>query len=211
MSFWKQKSVPSEEKQIESYKLNEMQQKLFDDISKKDWMGWKKEAFLSFFLYQLENPSASSSQLSKKGLHSWTKNARYQKILEQQLQDAQTRFTLSNIVLTVTATLVCFFLGAIIRRIYVINFSVDAIVGVVAAVIAFQNCRVKYRLLRLYTKSRDFYILDGAALLLSVLMKFVLPANVDVSLFIFMMAYFSEKRKFDKILDNIRSSEAKQA
>ena len=50
-------------------------------------------------------------------------------------------------------------------------------------------------------RSRDFIYLDGSSFLLSILLKMALPPNLDFTLVVLIVAYYVEKKKFKKILN----------
>jgi len=134
----------------------------------------------------------------------YTKSAAFKAFEKEQLASLQTSFSLSSIVQVVTETLVCFFINALVRSNYVVNFSVDALVAVIALVLLVRNVWMKYKAISAVCQKRDYIALDGAALILAFLSKLLLPANLDAGLLIFMVSYFVQKRKFENSIKSIR-------
>lgn len=180
--------------------------KLKEDIENKDWPGWKKQICITFLTSKMEaSPTAVSLQDARKNpFEAWRKNARFQTLLKAQLEAAKNAFILCGITITICATLVFFFINAMIRQNYLVNFSVDAIVGVIAAVFLIRNLQIKYGLQKKYGVLKYGILMDLIAVLLSFLLKLWLPSGLDFTLFIFMISYFAQKRQFDTALDNIQ-------
>ena len=106
------------------------------------------------------------------------------------------KIKICNMMLVMSVTLTLFFLKAVLFSSYVVNFSVDAIVGCLAFVFSFINVRTKYRTLKRYNLVRDFIYLDGLSLLLCILFKMFFPVQVDFSLIILLVDYYLCKKRF---------------
>lgn len=169
---------------------------LLKAIDQKDWDGFLKNVYLRCGLERL----AHGKPVSPKSVASWKNTKEFHEILAASVNDAKGKFQICGVMIVMMATLVFFFINAVMRGLYVVNFSVDALVGVAALVFLIHNLRIKYRLVRSLTKSRDYLYLDILSALLSGLLKIMLPANLDFSLFVFMVSYFVQKRKFDQLL-----------
>lgn len=89
------------------------------------------------------------------------------------------KLKICNMMLVMSVTLTLFFLKAVLFSSYVVNFSVDAIVGCAALVFSLINVRTKYRTLRRYDLVRDFVYLDVLSLILCILFKMFFPVQVD--------------------------------
>jgi len=95
-------------------------------------------------------------------------------------------------------TLVLFFAKAMWEGEYFINFSVDAIVGTIALVVAASQYRIKYSVITKFTRSWDYILMDVLSVLLCLLLKVWLPASLDFSLFVLLMNYFLQKKRFEE-------------
>ena len=119
---------------------------------------------------------------------------------ENLLKEDKAKFQLSGIVIVVTGTLILFFLRAILAQEFVVNFSVDAIVGAIALVFFYRNMRIKVRLLKSYEQLKDYIYMDVASFVMCILLKMWLPVMFDVSLVILVISYYVQRRKFEKYL-----------
>jgi hypothetical protein len=159
---------------------------------------------LRLWIGQKEPKKEGSILKKQQALLQYTKSSAFKAFEKEQLASLQTSFSLSSIVQVITETLVCFFINALVRSNYVVNFSVDALVAVIALVLLIRNILIKYKAISAVCLKRDYIALDAAALLLAFLSKLLLPANLDAGLLIFMVSYFVQKRKFENSLKSIR-------
>ena len=126
----------------------------------------------------------------------FSKSSSFKKHAEKMVCRDDEKLKICNMMLVMSVTLTLFFLKAVLFSSYVVNFSVDAIVGCLAFVFSFINVRTKYRTLRRYNLVRDFIYLDGLSLLLCVLFKMFFPVQVDFSLIILLVDYYLCKKRF---------------
>jgi len=98
--------------------------------------------------------------------------------------------------LVMSVTLTLFFFKAVLTQKFMVNFSIDAIIGCAAFVFAFMNVRTKYRTLKRYDLVRDFIYLDVLSLILCILFKISFPVQVDFSLVILIVDYYLCKKRF---------------
>ncbi len=96
-------------------------------------------------------------------------------------------------------TLFIYFLWAVINSKFLVNFSIDALVGVVALVILIRNLKVKYSVIKKYTSEKQFMILDLVAFVLCFLIKVVVKIPFDFSLIILLISHYATKRIFNKM------------
>ena len=125
----------------------------------------------------------------------------FKKMVEQVVQSDKGKFVMSGIVIVMTGTLLVFFLVAILTGKFLFNIWVDGIVGALSIVFLYRNMKIKYRLVKRYTASRDYLYLDIASFVLCFLLKIWLPVSFDFSLIILFIAHFVSKKKFEKMLD----------
>lgn len=185
--------------------------RLLDTLDKKDYPEGKKNLFALYYFDQCDkyakedrlNQLELDSNLSKT-FRSWSKSQSLKKLYDQLIQNEKGKYVMSGIVIIMTCTLVLFFLRAILSEDFVVNFSVDAIVGAIALLFLYRNMRIKYRMLKKYTNIKDFMYLDVASIVLCVLLKIWLPATFDVSLVILMITYYISKKRFDKVLQEFK-------
>ena len=179
--------------------------KMVEVIDKKDWLGIKKAMYARFYVMQMEKAEKEKKPMTYTfdNLRSWRRSSAFKQIEKTIRKEYEEKFTMTGLMIVMSGTMVLFFLRALLAGIYLINFSVDGIVGVIGLVILVTNLQVKYRMIHSCTKSRDFLYMDVSSFLLSFLLKLMLPPNLDFTLVVLLVAYFVEKNKFSKILYSI--------
>ncbi|MDO5026652.1 MAG: hypothetical protein Q4E50_02345 [Tissierellia bacterium] len=113
----------------------------------------------------------------------------------------QAKFIMSGLTIVMMATLFIYYLGAVIRDRYLVSFSFDSIVGVLAFIIMIKNFSIKYKLLAKCEVKKEFILIDLTSLLLCILIKVSFNLAFDLSLPILVIAYFASKKKFEKFLN----------
>lgn len=182
--------------------------RLLDTLDKKDYMPGKKNILACYFFDQCKKYAEEGrldqikldSNLTKE-FNTWPKSQSFKKLKEHILGDEQGKFIMSGIVIVMTGTLILFFLVAMLTDKFLINKWVDTLVGALAIVFFYRNMKSKYKLLKKYTKSRDFLYMDIASIAMSVLVKMMLPQGFDFTLIILFISHFISKKKFEKVLE----------
>lgn len=177
---------------------------LIGDIGSRDWKDGRKQLYLDYLLQQqdaLLNTSRKGRrrESSIKRLAAWHKSGTFIRLLEQQVSMAQEKFRVCGLVSVICATLVLYFFRAWLHEAYVVNFSVDAIFAVIAGVILVRYIQEKYRLLQTFGSWKMTALTDGLAVLLCILWD-LLPVPFDISLVVLFAAYWSEKKRFEREL-----------
>ena len=90
----------------------------------------------------------------------FSKSSTFKKHAEKMVVRDDEKLKICNMMLVMSVTLTLFFLKAVLFSSFVVNFSVDAIVGCAALVFSLINVRTKYRTLQRYDLVRDFVYLD---------------------------------------------------
>lgn len=178
--------------------------RIVNALDQKDWNGLKKDVYATFYLKKFDHAQERGKEmkLATANIQTWRKSSAFKKTVYEVEKGYEEKFTMTGLMIIMTGTMVLFFLRAVMAGTYFINFSVDAIVGVIGAVILFVNLRVKYRMLRNCTTSQNFLWMDILSFMLSFLLKMMLPPNIDFTLVVLIVSYFVEKRKFKGILDD---------
>ena len=183
----------------------ENQNDIFDFLEildKKDILPGKKNVLACYYIDQISKENNKSvKKLSQKDYQSWYKSASFKKVKERIIKNDMDKSVLSAIVSMMMATLVLYFIGAILQQSFVISFSIDAIIGCLAFILLIRNLRIRYRIIKRYTYSKDIYYLDVCSLILCILFKLILPYGIDLSLIILLVDYYITKRKLEKILE----------
>ena len=137
-------------------------------IEKSDLIDAKKELMIEIVQNKKED---DFDKKIDRLYRQFSKSSSFKKHAEKMVCRDDEKLKICNMMLVMSVTLTLFFLKAVLFSSYVVNFSVDAIVGCLAFVFSFINVRTKYRTLRRYNLVRDFIYLDGLSLLLCILFK----------------------------------------
>lgn len=171
-------------------------------IDRKDWKAAKKDLYATYYLTQRDRFAQDGRMkdftLDAGNMKSWRRQSAFKKFLAEYDEQETGKFRITGMITTICMTLVLFFAKAVWEGEYFINFSVDAIVGVIALVAAISQYRIKYRVIRMFTKPRDYILMDVLSLVLCLLLKVWLPPNFDFSLFVLLMNYFLQKKRFEE-------------
>lgn len=166
----------------ESAQIKEKEAKrLLDTLDKKDFTSAKKDILARYYFDQCEK-YAQEDRLDQikldsnltRDFRSWPKSSSFKKMVEQGVQSDKGKFVMSGIVIVMTGTLLVFFLVAILTGKFLFNIWVDGIVGALSIVFLYRNMKIKYRLVKRYTASRDYLYLDIASFVLCFLLKIIL-------------------------------------
>ncbi len=122
------------------------------------------------------------------------------RITPKEMSEDKSKISLTGLTIIMMGTLFIYFLWAVINSKFLVNFSIDALVGVVALVILVRNLKIKYDIIKKYTSEKQFMILDVIAFTLCFLIKVVVKIPFDFSLIILLISHYSTKRIFNKIV-----------
>lgn len=172
-------------------------------IDRKEWSAGKKNLYAVYYMDQKVrcDEDGKVCKLDAGNMRSWRRQSAFKKTMERIIEQEMEKFRIAGMLATVCETLVLFFAKAVWDGEYLINFSVDALVGVAALVITLSQLKVKYRQIKMYTKPRDYYLMDGLSLLVCILCKIAFPPKFDLSLFVLLMNYFLQRKRFYEALE----------
>ena len=122
------------------------------------------------------------------------------RITPKEMSEDKSKISLTGLTIIMMGTLFIYFLWAVINSNFLVNFSIDALVGVVALVILIRNLKVKYSVIKKYTSEKQFMILDLVAFVLCFLIKVVVKIPFDFSLIILLISHYATKQIFNKIV-----------
>lgn len=134
-------------------------------------------------------------------LKSIEKSKDFSKMKEVIKKQDHEKITISGIWLVFSISLVLMFFKCLITQKYMINFNIDLIFAIIALIIAFQNYRVRNRIIQRYQLQKEFYLYDVVSLVCCVISKLIVPGNFDVSYLILVINYFITKKKMKNIID----------
>ena len=122
------------------------------------------------------------------------------RITPKEMAEDKAKVSLTGLTIIMMGTLFIYFLWAVINSKFLVNFSVDSLVGVVAFVILVRNLKLKYDVIKKYTSEKQFMILDFVAFVLCFLIKVVVKIPFDFSLIILLISHYATKQIFNKIV-----------
>lgn len=122
------------------------------------------------------------------------------RITPKEMSEDKSKISLTGLTIIMMGTLFIYFLWAVINSKFLVNFSIDALVGVVALVILIRNLKVKYSMIKKYTSEKQFMILDLVTFVLCFLIKVVVKIPFDFSLIILLISHYATKQIFNKIV-----------
>ena len=122
------------------------------------------------------------------------------RITQKEMSEDKAKISLTGLTIIMMGTLFIYFLWAVINSKFLVNFSIDALVGVVALVILIRNLKIKYSIIKKYTSEKQFMILDLVAFALCLLIKVVVQIPFDFSLIILLISHYATKQIFNKMV-----------
>ena len=123
------------------------------------------------------------------------------RITPKEMAEDKAKVSLTGLTIIMMGTLFIYFLWAVINSKFLVNFSIDSLVGVVAFVILVRNLKLKYDIIKKYTSEKQFMILDLVAFVLCFLIKVVVQIPFDFSLIILLLSHYATKQIFNKIIE----------
>lgn len=123
------------------------------------------------------------------------------RITPKEMSEDKSKISLTGLTIIMMGTLFIYFLWAVINSKFLVNFSIDSLVGVVAFVILVRNLKLKYDVIKKYTSEKQFMILDFVAFVLCFLIKVVVQIPFDFSLIILLLSHYATKQIFNKIIE----------
>ncbi|MDY6085143.1 MAG: hypothetical protein SPI19_00110 [Peptoniphilaceae bacterium] len=117
---------------------------------------------------------------------------------EESREELEGQLVMSGITLIISGTLFLYFLRAVFYSDFLVNFSVDAIVGTLALIFLVRSLRTKYRLLK-HSALRSYSIqMDVASFILAALLRLFWQIPFDFSLPILTISYFFQRRRWSR-------------
>lgn len=105
------------------------------------------------------------------------------------------KFSVASIWEVFTWFVVLLFFNNWINETYLIDFSVDVLIAIVALFIATKNFSIKMRIIKKYNFSQFVIRLDVMTILLCFAIKLLVRTNFDVTFLILVISYLITKRK----------------
>lgn len=175
-------------------------------IDKKEIPAGKKNILAQYYFKRLSDDAFKVEADASKAIKHWQKSKSFKSVQAQYLKDEETQFMMTGISMVITGTLFLFFLTAVLRQRFLINFSIDAIVGAAALAIFIRNILLKYKLIHRYTDEQTYLYMDIFTFVFCIAVKMVFPPNLDFSLIILFIDYLFSKRHFYALLEEFSKS-----
>lgn len=178
-----------------------------EKIGRQDWNGLQKNLYARVLLKWMtsapEQPDEGKGRKKtplrwEKKLSQWPKSRDFKEEAAQFEKDIKEQFQVAGLLSCMSAVLVFLFIWAVILDRYLVNFSVDALVGVAAFFFMVHNLIMQFRLIRLAESPNRYILLDGLAFVVAFLARLWLPTGFDVSVVLFVITFFIEKKWFDQ-------------
>ena len=126
------------------------------------------------------------------------------KISLEEVNEDKGKFLMSALTIIMSGTLFVYFLYAVIYSRFIVNFSIDAIVGTISLVFLLRNLKMKYSIIKKYEEILDFYkFIDLSSFLICIFIKIMVNLPFDFSLIILLLAYYISKIKINKTIDRL--------
>ncbi len=148
----------------------------------------------------------NANEFWEKKLNIWPKTSLFRETLPVFRKNLEGQFQMASLMAAMSAFLFFLYLWAVIDERYLINFSVDSIVGIAALFFLIHNLRMQLRLAGSAEPVRRYALLDISGFILSFLFRMWMPSGFDVSLAVFIIIFFIEKKWFSDALEKNFSS-----
>lgn len=124
------------------------------------------------------------------------------KEMKKKLRDQDyEKLIISSIWLVFTISIVLLFIGCLINQKFFVNYYVDLIAACIAGALAFQNYKIKRRVIQRYTTDSFFLRLDMMTILSCIFIKVMFHSNFDVTYLILVISFLVMKRKVKPIME----------
>ena len=127
-------------------------------------------------------------------LKKFTKKSVLQSVKKKLCQQDYEKVIISSIWIVFTLSMLLFFLNNLITGKYLVNYWLDALIGCVAGAIAFQNYRIKHRIIKRYNFKSIYKYLDIVTVLACVFIKIISKSNFDITYLLLVISFFVTKK-----------------
>lgn len=126
------------------------------------------------------------------------------KEMKKKLRDQDyEKLIISSIWLVFTISIVLLFIGCLINQKFFVNYYVDLIAACIAGALAFQNYKIKRRVIQRYTTDSFFLRLDMMTILSCIFIKVMFHSNFDVTYLILVISFLVMKRRIKLVMDQV--------
>lgn len=168
----------------------------------------KVNLYATAILDKLKKAEAKPNRIKKvlmddyhKELRLLEKEADIKQIYQAIVGRDKEKITVSSIWFVFTSFIVLLFLNNWIHETYLINYSIDILIAIVALLVAIRSENIKYRILKRYDIKKQFIVLDIGTLLICFFIKLMIVSPFDITFLLLVMEYLITQRLLKKELD----------
>lgn len=113
------------------------------------------------------------------------------------------KYSIANLWGVFTTLMVLLFFKSWLTNHYLINYSLDILIAIVAFIFSVRSFITKYRLIDKYHFTKGFFYLDVGIVLVCFIIKFFVKSNVDITFLLLVATYFISQRGMKKLFKNV--------
>ncbi|MDF9825245.1 hypothetical protein M2475_001689 [Breznakia sp. PF5-3] len=113
------------------------------------------------------------------------------------------KFNVSNIWEVFTTFIVLLFFKNWLTENYLIHYSADILIAILASYVAIRSFLIKRRIVLKYNFEKRYLYLDIFALIVCVIIKLVVKTNFDITFLILVMSYLITQRQMKPMFANV--------
>lgn len=186
-------------------KLDEQQTKtyrnMFDYIMKEEPID-QVPIYLSVVLSELESGKVALKD-ERKYFQKISSKARYK---EEQIKIRNRdyeKFSVAGIWEVFTVFVVLLFFKSWLLEDYLIGYSFDILIAILASYIAVRSVRVKQKLIRKYHFDKKYILLDIVTIILCFIIKMLVTSNFDITFLLLVGSYFIIHKQIKKLFAEV--------
>lgn len=113
------------------------------------------------------------------------------------------KYTVSNLWGVFTTLMVLLFFKSWLTNQYLINYSLDILIAIVAFILTIRTFITKYRLIEKYHFTKGFFYFNVVVVLVCFVIKFFVKSNLDITFLLLVATYFITQRGMKKLFKNV--------
>lgn len=134
------------------------------------------------------------------------KSKNMKEMQEKILQRDYEKYTVSNIWSVFTFFIVLLFMKNLLMQDYLLNYSIDILVAILALFVALRCEFIKYKIVNRYQLSKRYLIMDAVAFILCLLVKVISKTNFDITFAILVLEYFFTQKAIKKEFNQLNNT-----
>lgn len=113
------------------------------------------------------------------------------------------KYSIANLWGVFTILMVLLFFKSWLTNQYLINYSLDILIAIVAFILSVRSFITKYRLIDKYHFTKGFFYLDLSIVVICFIIKFFVKTNLDITFLLLVATYFISQRGMKKLFKNV--------